>query len=236
MRLLLCLTMILLCGCNATTPVNEGDPASISSVVTAIKNDVAKYQEFAAMAKQEKPRANTCKGKIDFDIQSIKVSLTTQTDYSVTGSGGATLPVGNLTFGPSGSITRSAKGTQVLTFNLYPRIPDAKELVGDIDGKTYPIAATLQKLRSELLEASDLSDNCMSLQAADPSKTENSTFSFGFAVTNSGSASGTLKFVIFSLGASGSVQKQAGNTITVAFKPSAGSSDLFRNPTTKTME
>jgi hypothetical protein len=235
MRLLLCLTVFSLCGCNATLPVNEGDPTSISRVVTVIKNDVAKYQEFAVAVKGEEPKANTCRGKIDFDIQSIKVSLTTQIDYSVTGSAGATLPVGDLTFGPSASVARSTKGTQVLTFNLYPRISETKGAMGEIDGKIYPIAATLQKLRGELLEASDLSDNCLSLQATDPSKTENSTFTFGFAVTNSGSASGSLKFVIFSLGASGSVQKQAGNTITVAFKPS-GSAELFRNPTTKTLE
>ena len=49
------------------------------------------------------------------------------------------------------------------------------------------------------------------------------TFVFGLTVINQLSVGGTLKFVIFSLGATNATQYQASNTVTATFKARPGS-------------
>jgi hypothetical protein len=80
--------------CCTTLPQNEGDLTTIDQVVTKIKQDLAAYQAYDEGEAGTQPLPNACKGAIGFTIDSVKVSLTTQTENSATGSGSATLPVG----------------------------------------------------------------------------------------------------------------------------------------------
>lgn len=212
-----------LSGC-VTLPHNEGAPAPISAVVSSIKSDLEAYQNYDAAASLEPPLNDACHGVVGFAIESVKVSLTTMVDDSVTGNGSAVLPVPGATFGPSMSATRDVKGTQTLTFALYPKpeLSKAEVLAAQrIDAEKYPIAAHLKALREGLLDASRAKP-CMSLvppAGADGKVNDpGGTFAFGFTVTNQATAGGTLKLVIYSLGASGTSQSQFGNMVTVTFK------------------
>ena len=232
MRALLLVLTLCLAACQSV-PHNEGDPAKVSDVVSQIKADLGVYQQYDADAAAAKPRDNVCQGSVRFDIDNVKVSLTTQTDDTATVTGSATLPVGSGTFLPSLGLTREVKGTQTLTFSFYPKPvvinnPKPASAPAQIDANAYPIAASLQRLRDGLLEASQKTP-CISLVPlgvgpdGKPATDPGGTFAFGFTVTNTHSTGGTLKFVIFSLGATNSAQAQAANTITVTFKARPGS-------------
>lgn len=226
------LLVVLELGACCSIPQNEGSPAKVADVVSKIKADIGAYQKYDALASEAKPLNNACQAAVGFYIDNVKVSLTTSTDDTSSVSGSATLPVGSSTFGPSLSGSQETKGTQTLTFALYPKAgqkhTDSNEAPTAIDASLYPIAASLQRLRDGLLEASQKKP-CLSLipvlPDADgkPQADAGGTYAFGFTVINNASAGGTLKFVIFSLGATNTVQRQAGNTITVTFKARPGS-------------
>lgn len=217
-----------------TPPQNEGAPTKVSDVVLKIKTDLAAYQQYDAQASLAGPLANACGGRVGFNIENVKVSLTTQTDDTGTYNGSATLPVGSTTFAPSLAYSHEQKGTQTLTFSLYPKpasVPKslASQEPAPLNASAYPIAAALQQLRDGLLVASDKAP-CVSLvpSGTDPATGKpiadaGDTFAFGFTVTNTATEGGVLKFIVFSLGATESQQHQAGNTITVTFKAHPGS-------------
>lgn len=220
-----CVTLIL-AGC-AAVPQNEGVPATVSDVVKKIKQDLAVYQGYDADAASAKPRDNPCEGAVSFNISSVKIALTTQTDDTTSGNASATLPVGSGTFGPSFSGSHEVKGTQTTTFTLYPKEIEIKKSNNakppkPIDASLYPIAAGLQQLRDGLLDASQIRP-CVSLippsgDDGKPSNDDGGTYTFGFAVINQNQGGANIKFVLFSLGATTTSQRQAANTITVAFK------------------
>lgn len=230
--------VVLALGACCSLPQNEGSPAQVADVVGKIKADLKVYQAYDAAAASVVPLDNACQASVGFYIDNVKVSLTTQTDVTTSGTASATLPVGSGTFGPSLTLgaSQETKGTQTLTFTLYPKVVpafNAKQVVPKaIDANLYPIAASLQSLRNGLLEASQ-KEPCISLTpisgldgkqaTADPG----GTYAFGFTVINNASAGGTLKFVVFSLGATNTVQRQAGNTITVTFKARPGNAAAF---------
>ena len=204
-------------------------------MVGRIKADLGVYQAYDAVAAAARPLDNACKGIVGFYIDNVKVSLTTQTDDTTSTTGSATLPVGSGTFGPSLGTSHESKGTQTLTFALYPKLeptPDAPRATPvAIDASQYPIAASLQRLRDGLLEASQKGP-CISLvpppgSDGKPSKDDGGTYAFGFTVINQVSSGGTLKFAVFSLGATNTAQRQAGNTITVTFKARPNSRALY---------
>lgn len=219
-------------GC-ATVPRNEGAPAKISDVVGALKRDLDVYQKYDAVTSMEAPLNDACHGVVGFSIESVKVALTTSIDNSVAGNGSAVLPVPGATFGPSMSLSHDEKGTQTLTFSLYPKTEVGSEdvqTVREIDSGRYPIAANLKALREGLLEASRAKP-CMALippaDAAGKVNDPGGTFAFGFTVTNQATAGSTLKLIVYSLGATGSSQSQIGNTVTVSFKAHTNAAALM---------
>ena len=236
------LFVVLALGACCSLPHNEGSPARVADVVSKIKADLGVYQTYDASAAAAKPLDNACKGTVGFYIDNVKVSLTTQTDDTTSETGSATLPVGSVTFGPSLGVSQEAKGTQTLTFTLYPKKAEptptaSQEAPKTIDASLYPIAASLQRLRNGLLEASQKKP-CISLVPIGPdgkplaptgpdgkpaTADAGGTYAFGFTVINNASAGGTLKFAVFSLGATNTAQRQASNTITVTFKARLGS-------------
>lgn len=220
-------SVLALGACNSI-PQNEGAPASVSDVVVRIKQDVARYQAYdKANSLALENLASSCKPSVGFYIVSVKVSLTTQTDDTASATGSATLPVGPVTIGPSVGDSHETKGTQTLTFSLYPQSnPKTSPTDGKpISAEDFPIAATLQRLRDGLLDASQKDPNsCMNLTPPTGSKDDGSgTYAFGFTVINQGTGGLSLKFLVFSLGATASAQRQASNTITVTFKARPGS-------------
>ena len=225
-------TAIGIAGCQSV-PVNEGTPASVSEVMAKLKDDLAMYQVYDAEASAAAPLPNVCKGIVGFFIDNVKVQLTTKTDTTTSGKAEIALPVGAVTFGPSLSGSQQAVGTQTLAFAFYPRPIVAKKRdkrPAAIDGAQYPIAASLQQLRDGLLAASD-KEPCISLVPEGPDgkllADPGGTFAFGFTVINTVSGGASLKFVVFSLGATSSSQQQAGNTITVTFKARPDSAAAF---------
>lgn len=231
MRSILACLPFLLTGC-ATIPQNEGKPTNVSDVVKKIKQDLSIYQKYDASAAGEKPIDNACHGAVSFSISDVKVSLTTQIDDTDSGSASLTLPVGSGTFGPLFSGLHEVKGSQITTFTLYPKQIEIRaskdaEAPKPIDASFYPIAAGLQQLRDGLLDASQIGP-CVSLipppgDDGKPAKDDGETFTFGFTVINQSTGGENIKFVLFSLGANNTSQRQAANTITVTFKARSGS-------------
>lgn len=236
MRYLVLCGALLVAGCQAV-PQNEGTPASVSDVVKKIKRDLGRYQEYNEAALADGPLKNACHGTVGLSIDNVKIQLTTQTDDKTTGTASLTLPVGSGTFSPSLSSSTETKGSQTLTFSLYPQaLENSKsgerraELLKPIDALEYPIAASLQKLREGLLEASGAKP-CFNLTPhagsdGKPAKDDGGTFAFGFTVINDVNGGGTLKFVVFSVGTTRDSQRQTGNMITVTFKAIPGSVDF----------
>lgn len=232
-KYLLCIPIVfvvLFLGACCSLPRNEGSPARVADVVSQIKADLKVYQDYDAAASLQEPLNNPCRGIVGFYIDNVKLSLTTQTDDTTSGTGSATLPVGSVTFGPSLGVSQETKGTQTLTFTLYPKKTqiDSRVAPKPIDANLYPIAASLQRLREGLLEASQ-KEPCVSLVPVEHGPDgklpvdAGGTYVFGFTVINNVSVGGTLKFVVFSLGATNTAQRQAGNSITVTFKARSGS-------------
>lgn len=225
--------ILALAGC-ASIPHNEGEPAKVSTVVEQIKADLGEYQKYDAFVATKPPLKNACGGAIGFQIESVKVSLTTQSDDTVAANASAELPVGTGTFGFNMGGSQERKGTQNLTFNLYPRpvelVAGSQEPV--LDPAKFPIAASLQRLRNGLLEASG-NKPCFSLvplgtDGKPAGKDDGATYEIGFAVINTGTAGASLKFVVFSLGATRTTQRMAGNTITATFKARPETGAAFR--------
>lgn len=215
-------------GACSSFPQNEGRPARVADVVSQIKADLNVYQTYYAAIADSKPLDNPCHGNIGFYIDNVKVSLTTQMDDKTSGTTAVTLPVGSTILGLNFGGSREMKGTQTLTFTLYPyqkksTVNIIQATPKAIDASLYPIAASLQRLRDGLLAASEKKP-CISLVPVTPSPDGNlpvdsgGTYSFGFTVINNISGGAGLKFVVFSLGGANTAQNQASNTITVTFK------------------
>jgi hypothetical protein len=222
----------------ASVPQNEGAPATVSEVVARIKADINAYQDYDAKASGVPPLVNACRASVGFRIDSVKVSLTTETDNTAAANAGLKLPVGGWSLAPSWSGSSEGKGTQNLTFMLYPkaRAPaaGAMKLPASIDAAKFPIAAALQRLRDGLLQASYQAP-CLSLVPINsggvplpPDKDPGGTYAFGFTVTDTSTVGGTISFTVFSLGASDSAKTTAGNTITVTFKARPDAAAAFQ--------
>jgi hypothetical protein len=225
-RLLLSGLSLGLAACSSV-PQNEGAPASIGEVVYQIKDDLHRYAAYNSKHVHDVPKNDHCGGVIGFDVANVKVSMTTSIDRTAGASASATLPVGSATFGPSFSTSFEGKNTQALTFTLYPKDDGKTDDVTDpdtIDPAKWPIASNLKSLREGLLEGS-YKEPCYALAPA-AGADAGDTFVFGFTVTKQTQDGATLKFLVFSLGATNSVQRQAGNTITVTFKARPGSVGL----------
>lgn len=222
----------LLAACQSM-PQNEGVPATVAEVIGQIKNDLSVYQDYDAKVASIAPLNNSCNGVIGFYVESVKVSLTTSTNDTITSSGAATLPVGSGIFGASLGKISEIKGTQNLTFMLYPKTEvnpvSGQGTIKKISADDFPIAASLQRLRDGLLAASD-SKPCVSLipPADDKGKITDpgGTFVFGFTVSKQSTIGANIKLVIFSLGSTSTNQTQAGNTIAILYKARDGSSGL----------
>lgn len=223
-RPILCAAVLALVGCH-TMPHNQGDPTKVSTVVERIKADLGAYQTYDAYAAAAAALKNACGGAVGFYIESVKVSLTTETSDKKEAGGSAELPVGTGTFAFNAGGSNERKGTQSLTFSLYPRpvvVKGAQSEPAPIDPEQFPIASALQKLRNGLLEAS-AKEPCVSLVPLDANgnptgNDDGGSYEFGFTIINNTSAGGTLKFVVFSLGATRTKEWSAGNTITATFK------------------
>ncbi len=217
-------------GACCSVPQNTGNPVEISEVVERVKADLQIYHKYAAAIEDESPLKNSCKGAVRFTIDSVQISLTTQTDITNSKSASLTLPVGSGTFGPTWGTSLETKNTQTLTFNVYPKAPEKpgskKDSPGEIDEALFPISAGLKRLREGLLVASQ-KEECLSLipiakgAGSKAPDDPGNTYAFGFTVTKNSNRGGDFKFTLFSLGAASTTQKQAGNTITVAFRADA---------------
>ena len=177
----------------SSVPQNEGTPASVAEVVKRIKEDLRHYAAYDAKHSKDLPLENACSGLVGFSIDNVRISLTTSIDRTAATSGSATLPVGGTSFGPSLSSSSEGKGSQVLTFTLYPKSGDKFGDVkdpDDIDPETWPVTASLKTLRQGLLEGS-YKEPCFALAPQPPATDVGGSFVFGFTVTKQEQSGGT---------------------------------------------
>lgn len=192
---------------------------SAEDVMRQIKFEVLQYNEYAQSHKDDAPLKNACKGKLDLEISSVKIVLTTVTDDKAKTTVGASVPIGTFaTASPSLGLSSELKNTQTVSFTIFPTASDSSIAQAPPKDKWegLPIKASLQQFRESLLRASD-QPPCFTLEHPDQKPQDNS-YQAAFVVTKSVEPGATLKFLIFSLGASASTQQEASNTITVTFK------------------
>lgn len=191
-----------------------------------VKDELSEYYVYQHAHEHDPALTNTCSGLIEFHIKSVTVTLSAQADQMADVNGAATVLIGGPgTLGPSLDVSSETKSASTLKYTFYPVDPgaaapafkDADKWVG------FPIASSLEQLREGLLKASDTWP-CLTFTAPDepgPSGKKGApadqsvTFDFNVIRTQKGGA--TFKFVLFSVGAAASNQRQAGNNVVVVF-------------------
>lgn len=231
-KFVIVILLFTLSACKSGAPIKEAisnEQPTVADVVKLIKEDIKKYQNYSASVQNE-PLANSCNGYVNFNIESIKVSMKVQTINGAEGKAGLTIPMGVVEVGPSGSVAQKETNTQTLTFTMYPEkgVKSSEEIdKTKPKAENSPIASTLVNLRENLLIVSNVKP-CMTFQNPIKDKDVGATFEFGFGVEKKAIGGVGLEFIIFSVGASKSSLKDYSNTITVTFK---GVADTKHGPT-----
>ena len=124
---------LMLAGCTHDF-VADGEIPAVD-VIRQIKSDVGAYNAFAKAAANEPEQNNACRGKVDFVITSVALSLQTSTSETGGGSIGAKIPVGaGGSLGPSLEASKNTSHTQTVNFTLYPMA------TADGEGRSAPSA------------------------------------------------------------------------------------------------
>jgi hypothetical protein len=162
-------------------------------------------------------------GNIDFDLDSVKIDMTTTTDTTVNAEVSAQVPVVPLTLGPDGKISKENKDTQELVFTEYPLVDPSYTTAAPMGA----LGNTLKSLRSALLTGAATHPCFRDFDPNNPKQEH--TFTLGFTVT--GELTGTLglKFVIVNTTAGIDNKSISGNTLTVSFRQ-AGLDALPHDP------
>ena len=204
-------------GCETLSQSQSQETVPLSDVIQQIKYELAEYDKYALAHASDPAMNNICSGKIDLTISSVKVTVNTVSDNTDEATGSASIPIGAISAGPSGTLTGEKKSSQTLTFTVFPADADKDHLAPQpktFEGK--PITIELENLRESLLKSSAYSP-CITMTNPDPKKDQDNSDAMAFTVTKTGKVGGTLKFLVFSVGATSTQQRQYANTITVNF-------------------
>lgn len=221
---------LLIAGCANVPQPTTVKPVSAEDVLRQVKKELAQYAMYHTARAQE-PRAQTiCKGNIDFVVDSVSISLLTQTELSVDGSFSFSVPVASAgTLGPSASASATNRQNQTINFTIYPVNDTANPPGGETKSASLfvgtPIADGLKAFRDSLVKASD-QPPCVTfarvgvdrmLENGDDRKQENS-IAYGFTIIETVKGGASYRFLVFSAGLNSQAQQQNTNTITVRFK------------------
>ena len=214
----------LLAGCN-TIPLRTDGQVGVDDVMRRIKAELREYYDYMHAHADDPALKTACAGQIEFKIKSVAVTLSSQSDDTLDVNGSASLPVGAvLTLGPSLDVQNEVKSTKSLKYTFYPVDPGAAPAkITETEWVGFPIASSLEQLREALLKASDTTP-CEIFSApaevGPPAKAAvpaDQTVTFDFTVVHTGKGGANLKFVLFSVGGTGTHQVQSGNNVVVTF-------------------
>jgi hypothetical protein len=220
MRILTAALAILLAGCASIPQQTNIKPVSAEAVLRQIKKELAQYTSYQQTHAIPSRENAVCKGTVDFVIDSVSISLVTQTEVSADGSASLSVPVGGPgTLGPSMSVSSVNKQSQTINFTIYPvrdvpYQPDAQTRPDSLFVGT-PIADALIGFRDSLLKASD-QPPCVTFVR--PGGGQENSIVYGFAIVQTVHGGVTYRLLVFSAGANSSSQQQNSNVITVKFK------------------
>ncbi len=230
------LVCCLAAGCT-TIPLKTDGSVGAEEVMRRIKDELSEYYFYMHQHENDPALDNVCKGKIEFEIKSVTVTLTSQSDDTADVNGSASLPIGAAgTLGPTLDLSSETKSTKTLKYTVFPTDPRPSARPPALKSEErwvgYPIASSIEQLREALLKASDTLP-CETFAApaepatppapGKPAAPADQTVSFDFNVIRTGKGGATFKFVLFSVGATASRQRQAGNTVLVTFNAKPGS-------------
>jgi hypothetical protein len=217
----------LLSGC-ATARLGSDGQLNTADLMRRVKDELAEYYFYMHQHENDPAAPDVCGGRIRFDIKSVTVTLTSQSDDSADVNGSASIPIGGPgTLGPSLDASRDAKST-TMKYTIFPVDPGPGKPTFRTGPQWagFPIASSIEQLRESLLEASD-TPPCVHFAPRptvppDPKGVvaADQTVSFDFTVVRTVKGGAAFKFLLFSAGATASHQAQAGNTISVVFNAS----------------
>jgi len=123
---------LLIAGCANVAQPTTVKAVSVEAVMRQVKKELAQYTAYQQARAAEKRASTVCKGNVDFAIDSVSISLVTQTDISVDGNASFSIPVaGAGTVGPSLAGSYGNTQTQTVNFTIFP-----------VDGSQPPEATT----------------------------------------------------------------------------------------------
>jgi hypothetical protein len=246
-RILLVLVGILLSACSSSQ-LEPIDFAAISAVQAEIKSQVSIYMSLpkakddppmvmidgvpTSVYDEEKTGGFWCgRGRIGFDLTSVKAELTTTFTNSVGFTAGATLPVAGIPLSATAGAKSETTNTQVLTYNLWS-LPGQQLSQADLakEFAKAPIAQVLRDLRNALIVSAMVWDYsgpkpvkrpqqaCFRTYNPDkPTADAGNTFKLGLSFTRSVNGGISIKLTILTLGATAEAKSVTGNTLTVSF-------------------
>lgn len=160
-----------------------------------------------------------CLGQVSFAIQKVKLTVLTEVENKIGGSGGLVVPVGISSVNLSGLGSFQRKGSLTTALEIYPlSTPISGNLKPVPEFQGRPINDTLEALRTDLVRTADV-EPCFDFGQSD---SPSNTVKWGFTVTKSVTSGGKFGIAIFSIGAEGSSTTIAANTIEVTFIGTGG--------------
>jgi len=195
---------------------------SVDDVLARVKVEVGLYHQYEIEHAKDKPLADACKGYVNLQITKVQMTLTTMklATNEVDPKIGFPLPTG-FTLGISASGSAAKKGTQTMTFAMFPLAEqtDKQEFAVDVSAlkdTPTPLRDALIGLREALLRQSDRKP-CFQYRV-DDSDVKN-TVSFLMDIEHKGSIGINFAYTIFGITGSHSVDNDYSNKIEITFEP-----------------
>jgi hypothetical protein len=181
------------CGMSLVRPDTSKNP-TVSQVIDQLKDELNAY-----MARQPNaiPNEGICySGKKPMNLIPSKVTVTLQ---AVTGqendpSAGLTIPIGNISLGPSFSGSYSQQKTQALTIPLNIPVEYLKKPQPVAPG-AHPIADAIAQFRDEIIRVDHKKVPCLQADNKNPLK-----LSLIFDVSDKTTVGGNVTLVVFNVG------------------------------------
>lgn len=208
---------------------------TVTQVVVYLKDELRRFNERP----DRKPTVNPmlpCGGNISLDISRFDVEMAANTTTDAEGNISAEVPIGSTKLGGEFGKGRTTAFSSTLNMSLDPLATTGD---GDSPVKILTVPATDKQAAQNLFEPGAVSNTLISLEKSlrdsgkyapcfsltSPADAAQSV-TMGFTVTKSKKTGFSFSFLIFSIGASKSKEREIANTITANFVPVAGKGNL----------
>lgn len=211
---------------------NKPTPPSVTQVVVYLKDELRRFNERPDRSPRV-DRALPCGANISLDISRFDVEIATTTTVDAEGNISVEVPIGSTKLGGEFGKGKGTEYSSTLNMSFDPLsttgaggADPVKLLVVPATDKTTEqrlfepgaVANTLISLEKSLREAGAHSP-CFALTSPDDA---DQAVTMGFTITKSKKSGFSFSFLIFSIGASKSKEREVANTITANFKPATG--------------